>query len=862
MTSTRPAPPPAAPAREFRVPERPGLEGIEAKWATRWEEDGTYRFDRTRPRAEVYSIDTPPPTVSGSLHIGHVFSYTHADVVARFQRMTGKELFYPIGWDDNGLPTERRVQNYYGVRCDPTVGYDTGFRRPDKPDPKRPVSISRGNFIELCEELTMEDEKVFEELWRRVGLSVDWSLLYTTISDDSRSAAQRAFLRNLARGEAYLADAPTMWDVSFQTAVSQAELEARNYPGHYHRVAFHGPAGSIHVETTRPELIVSCVALVTHPDDERHRELVGSTVRSPLFGVELPVVAHPAAEPDKGSGVAMCCTFGDLVDVQWWRELDLPVRTVIGRDGRLQREPPDWLTSSDARDAYQELAGKSVFGAREAVVSLLRTGGDLEGEPTPTQRMTNFYEKGDKPLEIVSTRQWYITNGGRDPGLRAALVRRGDEVDWTPPFMQHRFTNWTEGLNGDWLISRQRYFGVPIPVWYPLDGRGEPNYERPIVPAEHELPVDPAAQAPAGYDESQRGTPNGFAPDPDIMDTWATSSLTPHIAGGWERDADLFERVFPMDLCTHAHDIIRTWLFSSVLRADLEHHTLPWAHTSINGWILDPDRKKMAKSKGNIVEPFELQEQCGADGLRYWACAAAPGTDTAVDLGQMKVGRRLANKLLNASRFVLGRAGTASGDPTPDSVTAALDRALLAGLAEVVESATAAFDGYQYHRALEVAEKFFWGFCDDYLELVKGRAYGEGQDAESARATLRLALDTFLRLFAPFLPFVTEEVWSWWREGSVHRSAWPSAAPLMAADGDPTLLSTASAVLAEVRKAKSTQQVSLRAEVSRVVVTGDPSRLAAVEAIRADLLVAGVIAELVLTESAEELVTVELAVLV
>jgi valyl-tRNA synthetase len=394
------------PGKPGSVPDKPALEGLEAKWSQVWREQRTYAFDRSKSREEIYSIDTPPPTVSGSLHVGHVFSYTHTDLVARFQRMRGKEVFYPMGWDDNGLPTERRVQNYFGVRCDPSLPHDPDFTPPPKPDPKRQVPVDRPNFVKLCERLVLEDEQVFESLWRTLGLSVDWDQTYTTIGRASQVISQRAFLRNFARGEAYLQEAPTLWDVTFQTAVAQAELEAREYAGSYHRVAFHKPDGDpVHIETTRPELIPAVVALIAHPDDERYQSLFGTTVTSPVFGVEIPVLAHPAAEPDKGAGIAMCCTFGDLTDVQWWRELNLPVRTVIGRDGRLHRETPEWLSSEPATAAYAELAGKTTFSAREAMVGLLRASADLVGEPTPTQRMANFYEKGDKPLEIVSTRQ-------------------------------------------------------------------------------------------------------------------------------------------------------------------------------------------------------------------------------------------------------------------------------------------------------------------------------------------------------------------------------------------------------------------------------------------------------------------------
>ncbi|MGN6412916.1 valine--tRNA ligase [Flexivirga sp.] len=841
-----------------QIPDKPTVDGLEDKWAAVWREQDTYTFDRERalslPRDQVFSIDTPPPTASGSLHVGHVFGYTHTDVVARYQRMRGKEVFYPLGWDDNGLPTERRVQNYYGVRGDHSAAYDADFTPPLRGAEGKSVKaadqvpISRANFIPLCEELTTEDEVAFESLFRRLGVSVDWSQTYRTIDDRSRAVAQEAFLHNLERGEAYQAEAPGLWDVTFQSAVAQAELEARDYPGAFHRVAFHHGDGPVYIETTRPELIPACVALIAHPDDERYRSLFGSTVTSPLFGVEIPVVAHRLAEPDKGAGIAMCCTFGDLTDVTWWRELQLPTRSIITRNGRLQGETAAWIAGGPGAQLYAEsMATKTVHSARVAIVDALRESGDLDGEPKPTQRKANFFEKGDKPLEIVTSRQWYLTNGGRDADLRKALVARGEQIDFHPAFMRSRYANWVDGLNGDWLISRQRFFGVPFPIWYPLDADGEIDHEHPIPAAPETLPIDPATDVPPGYTAEQRGMPGGFVGDPDIMDTWATSSLSPQIVSGWpvtsnaggRNDADLFAKIFPMDMRPQGHDIIRTWLFATVVRSHFEHDSVPWSDAAINGWILDPDRKKMSKSKGNAVTPEDVLTQHSADAVRYWAASGRLGMDAAYDESQMKVGRRLAMKLLNASKFALGM-GEVEGDLAA-AVTDPLDLAMLAGLHELVRQATTHFEAWDYTRSLELTEAFFWTFCDDYIELIKDRAYGGQGDAPagSARAALRIALDVQLRLFAPFLPYSTEEVWSWWHAGSVHRTAWPTPEECGPATGDPTALQVVGEALAGIRKAKSDAKLGMRAEVTTLTLAAPAQLQELVRASEADLRAAG-----------------------
>ncbi|MEO1063360.1 MAG: valine--tRNA ligase [Actinomycetota bacterium] len=841
-----------------RIPDKPTPDGLEERWIERWESEGTYRFDRTAARDQVYSVDTPPPTASGSLHVGHVFSYTHTDLVARYQRMAGKHVFYPMGWDDNGLPSERRVQNYYGVACDPSLPYDPDFTPPEEPhDP--PLHISRPNFVELCLQLTAEDEEAFAAVWRRLGLSVDWNHQYRTIAPEAIRTSQRMFLRNLARGEAYASEAPTIWDVGFQTAVAQAEIEDREKPGAYHRIAFErvDREGDIEIDTTRPELLPACVALVAHPDDERFQPLFGTKVRTPLFGAEIEIRPHELAAPDKGTGIAMICTFGDTTDVIWWRELDLSIRAILARDGRLQ--PVEWGSpgweSADApaaQAAYDELAGLYLNQAKRKIVEQLGEAGALRGEPREIVHPVKFFEKGDRPLEIVTSRQWYIRNGGHDADLRDDLLARGRELTWHPDYMGKRYESWVEGLNGDWLISRQRFFGVPFPVWYPIGDDGVVDHDHPLLPSEDRLPIDPTTDVPDGYDESQRNQPGGFAADADVMDTWATSSLTPQIAGGWEEDPDLWERVSPFDVRPQGHDIIRTWLFSTVTRAHFEDHAIPWRNATISGWILDPDRKKMSKSKGNVLTPIGLLKQYGSDAVRYWAANGRPGVDTAFDETVMKVGRRLAMKLLNASKFVLNLAGEDAAALVGGEVTEPIDRALLTELAGVVDVATRSFDDFDYARALERTEALFWRFTDDYVELVKGRAYGAAGDdaARSAHVALATALSMFHRLLAPFLPFVAAETWSWWQDGSVHNAAWPTTAELPG-DGDPTLLTVAGDALREVRRAKTEAKTSLRTEAETVVVSDTAERLALLDQVRADVIDAGKIRSLS-TQPAEE----------
>lgn len=823
---------------------------VENRWQQYWAQNKIYAYDPSRGREETFVVDTPPPTVSGSLHVGHIFSYSHQDFIVRFQRMTGKNIFFPIGWDDNGLPTERRVQNLYGVKCEAHLHYDPHLK-PQRGRKGDPMPISRRNFVELCDAVTREDEAAFRHLWTRLGLSYDWDEEYATINDHCRRLSQYSFLELLDKGEVYQDERPVLWDVDFQTAIAQAELTDKELPSAFHflRFGIENTSDYLVIATTRPELLAACVAVLVHPEDERYRAYLGKNAVTPLFHVPVPIMADPKADPEKGTGVVMVCTFGDQTDVEWWKDFNLPLRQVIGRNGHLLPVTfgtPGWESKNpDAANAvYAQLAGHYTRKAQKTIIEIaMKTEGVIDRPSENITHVVRVFEKGERPLELIPTRQWYT----RIMDKKDALVAQGRKIEWHPDYMLKRYEHWVEGLNQDWCLSRQRYFGVPIPVWYRIDQHGQVRYDQRLVPRMDRLPVDPLSEAPDGYTEEQRDQAGGFSGDPDILDTWATSSLTPQIASKWILDPERHNRLFPMDIRPQAHDIIRTWAFYTIVKAYLHGGDIPWKHVVLSGWILDPDRKKMSKSQGNVVTPEPLIDQYGADSVRYWAARARLGVDTAYDEQVFAVGKKLCTKLFNASKFVLGRfSGVDQALLTADKVITETDRAVIAELRPLIERTTKALEAFDYAQALSAIEDFFWQtFCDNYLELAKPRTYDEELTPEriSACATLRFLHRALVRLLAPFIPYITEEIWHWAyaadtsMQDSIHRSPWPKLAEFedIPAPKHATAYSAAVAVLDAVRKAKAEANVSMAAPVALVRVTAAPATLAAIETIRDDI---------------------------
>ncbi|MEE6207768.1 MAG: valine--tRNA ligase [Alphaproteobacteria bacterium] len=808
---------------------------IENRCLRFWEAQKTYRYDNKKSREETFIIDTPPPTVSGSLHIGHIFSYTQTDIVARFQRMSGKSVFYPIGWDDNGLPTERRVQNYYNISCNPNLPYDPTFVPQHNLDTKEPMKeVSRKNFTEACEELTKSDEKIFEEVFRRIGHSYDWDLKYSTIDHDAIRISQESFIKMFEDKQVEQVEAPTMWDVTFQSAIAQAEIEDREVEGYFYDIKFglDGTDDNFTISTTRPELLPACIAIVAHPDDDRYKHLFGKTAIVPLFEAPVPIVASAHAEIDKGTGIMMVCTFGDAADVAWWKQSGLPLKQIIDRDGRLLKihygdYPFISKNPQKAQENYAALEGLTAKQARLKIISQLTKSGDLVNEPRLVKHPVKFYEKGNLPLEFVSSRQWFV----KLLDEKQRIIAAGEKIKWKPSHMQHRFIEWAKGLNQDWCISRQRFFGVPFPLWYKLDTDGKPDYQHPIIADRKQLPVDPMSDVPFGFTEKDRNQKGGFIGAVDVMDTWATSALTPQIAlAKAPKEAHIS---LPLDVRPQAHDIIRTWAFYTVAKSLLHENKLPWKQALISGFILDPDRKKMSKSKGNVVTPMHLIEQYSADAVRYWAAKARLGVDTAFDEQVMANGRKLTVKLFNAAKFVSAIVQNSSLSTESDYqkyITEPVDQSWMNKLATTTEYTTRALKANDYAAALDAVETRFWDFCDNYLEIVKKRAYSENN--RSAVASLMQTTDTFAKMFAPFCPFISEEIYqsrSWGKDNrSLHLQKWPNYNDFdKIKTVDSLLYDNMVAITSEVRSVKTQANKSQKTPIKKMVIKA-PAEIASV----------------------------------
>ncbi len=815
---------------------------IEQRCMSFWDKSNVYAYDKDAPRESTYVVDTPPPTVSGSLHIGHIMSYTQTDIKVRWQRMNGKAIFFPIGWDDNGLPTERRVQNYYGISCDADLPYDKDFVPQHVEDVKELSPVSRRNFIETCHLLTQNDERVFEEIFRRIGHSYDWNLMYSTISQRAIKVSQKSFLDLVQQGFCKIVEAPTMWDVDFQSAVAQAEIEDREMAGFFHDIKFSiqgEPDEFIKIATTRPEFLPACIAVVAHPDDERYKKYFGKTAIVPLFDIPVPIVPSEHADPEKGTGIMMVCTFGDAADVEWWKQSGLPIKQIVGKDGRLislEYGTGNFisLNASRARDYYNRLAGLTVKKARAQIVEFLRESGDLLAEPRPLTHSVKFYEKGSRPLEFVSSRQWFVDV----LRIKKELVEQGKKIEWYPAHMLSRYEAWVNGLNQDWCISRQRFFGVPFPVWYPIDEKGNVIYSRPIYANFQQLPVDPMTDVPDGYTEAQRGMPNGFVGEKDVMDTWATSSLTPQIAMEF---APVGHHIsLPFDVRPQAHDIIRTWAFYTIMKAYATENTIPWYQAHISGFVLDPDRKKMSKSKGNVTTPMHLIEKYSSDAVRYWAGRARLGIDAAFEEKVMEQGKKLCTKFFNASKFVFNIVKSSGIDINADyitSITNPLDRAWIVKMANAITISRKSFEANDYVAALEATEKLFWDFCDNYLEIVKGRAYS--QENTSAVATLMLSIDLFCLMFAPFLVFITEEVYQmrpWGNDTkSIHAHSYPNADKYKSMGENYDLYTVIVSVVEQARKVKAGQQCSVKTPITSITIVGRESDVKYIQLAQEDL---------------------------
>lgn len=743
----------------------------EEKWLQFWEKEGIFTFNPEQ-KGDVYSIDTPPPTVSGKMHIGHAFSYTQQDIIARYKRLRGFNVFYPWGTDDNGLPTERLVEKMKNVK---------GAR------------MERSAFIKLCEDTLKELLPAFTGGWKRIGMSCDFTKSYSTIDARSRKISQWSFIDLYKKQRIYRKEAPSLWCPLCATAISQVECQDSEKASTFNDIVFKVDGKDVIIATTRPELLPACVAVFAHPNDDRYKKLIGKKATTPLFNVEVAIMADERVDPAKGTGIVMCCTFGDQTDIEWYRKYNLPLKEAIDRNGVM----------TDLAGKYK---GLKIHDARKAILVDLKIEGILR-QQKPITHAIKVHERCGTDIEIVQSKQWFV----KYLDLKDDMLKWGEELNWHPDFMKHRYNNWVNGLQWDWLISRQRFFGVAFPVWYCA------KCETPILAEEKNLPVDPLKDKPTA--KCTCGSTE-FIPEKDVLDTWATSSLTPQLALSMVPEK-YHSKMYPFSLRPQAHEIISFWLFNTVVKAHLHYNKSPFKQVALSGYVTDPHGQKMSKSKGNVVEPEAILAKFSADAMRYWAGGCKLGEDVAYQEKELVAGDKFVTKLWNAAKFVNMHL---EGYDYKGKATEVIDVWILTRLARTIQEATTAFDSYEYSKAKQTIEAFFWkDFCDNYLELIKSRMYEpkSPEQKKSAQYSLSVCLSAIVRLMAPFTPFITEEVYNLYlksHEGhkSIHLAEWPKAPEI---NEQAELNGNAAVViLAAVRKKKSEMKVSMKTPVKRLII--------------------------------------------
>ncbi len=755
----------------------------ESKWGSYWEKEKIYSFDPDS-NCEIYSVDTPPPTVSGKMHIGHAFSYSQQDFMIRFKRMRGFSIFYPFGTDDNGLATERLIEKTKKVKA---------------------TKMDRKEFAKLCLKTLEEIRPQYVADWKHLGISCDFSIFYTTINEHCQRISQKSFIDLYKMGREYQKEAPTMWCPECQTAIAQVELQDKELDSTFNNIVFKLEGGKdLIIATTRPELLPACVAIFAHPDDSRYKELFGKTAKVPLFGYEVPIMASKKADPEKGTGILMCCTFGDQDDIEHYKAFNLPLKAAISKDGKMA-------------NAAGKYGGMPIKEARKAIIADLKESGLLIKQ-TPIKHMVNVHERCGTEIEILNTKQWFI----RYLDLKEEFKRIGREINWHPEHMRHRYDNWIDGLQWDWCISRQRYSGVPFPVWYCSKCR------EVILAEEKDLPVDPITDNPPAGKCPKCGCTE-FEPEKDILDTWATSSLTPQLATELFRGKKVFSRIYPMSLRPQAHDIITFWLFNTVVKNYLHFKSKPWNDIAISGWALDPKGKKMSKSLGNTVEPQAVWSKYPVDALRFWAAGSKLGDDMPYQEKDLVTGAKTITKLWNAARFAFMHLENFKPLNHEDVELELYDSAILSKMNRMIKECTEYFDNYEYSRTKNEADKFFWqDLCDLYLEVVKERLYNPEKRGEKARKsaqhTLYIVLLNITKMFAPIMPFITEDIYQQHfrqHEGkpSVHISSWPEYSKNLEDENAEKAGNVVNLAVQHARRAKSEKNVSLKEPIKLMSIS-------------------------------------------